>query len=406
MEGKKREFVPAKLGKQTSLMEVRRNNNKEQDKQSIHEKLEELAPIRSAIQRMIDARSQPKINQLLSMAWQSNELHLLFADTGVGKSIFAVALSLSLCKAQSFLGLMNETSSQKVLYYDFELSDRQFRKRYSNEDGREDPLHENFYIDTIDFAKLSDIAGGFNDEFNNFVFEKIIYDIKTTRATVLVLDNLTFLHTQSTQDTKIALDTMRKLNELKKEFNLSILVLAHTPKRSMQSALTINDLAGSKHLSNFADSISAIGKSAMDSNLRYYKQVKPSRSGEMLYDGDNVVVIEIVKKNTLLTFDFLEFGNESDHLRESSYDEYLPNKLEAVAEYVKQGKSFREIAKEMDISIGTISKWKTKYPGYFEDVSVSPVSSVSLCQNKETRETQETAKQEILNFKHQGDYNQ
>ncbi len=395
---KKKEYVPAQVHGHSARMKVDQYMTTQNKKTVIDGQIEKLSPVRSASERMLDARNQPDIEQLLSMSWQSNELHLLFADTGIGKSIFAVALSISLCKGLNFIELKNETFTQRVLYYDFELSDRQFRKRYTDENGNEDPLDKRFYIDTIDFAKLSDIAGGFNDSFNDLVFSKIIHDVKTIEATILVLDNLTFLHTQSTQDTKIALDTMRKLNEIKKEYNLSILVLAHTPKRSMQSPLTLNDLAGSKHLSNFADSISAIGKSARDSNIRYYKQIKPSRSGEMLYDSDNVVVMEIVKKDTFLTFDFLEFGKESDHLRESYSDEYYPDKLEAVADLVKKGKTFSEIAKELAVSKGTISKWKNKYAEFFEDGAVSPVSSVSFIEGKETKETEETLKQEDLPF--------
>lgn len=55
---------------------------------------------------------------------------------------------------------------------------------------------------------------------------------------------------------------MIHLNNLKKRYGLSILVLAHTPKRSMECPITSNDLAGSKRLYNFFDSVFAIGKSA------------------------------------------------------------------------------------------------------------------------------------------------
>lgn len=313
-----------------------------------------LSPIRTSAQRMEDAKKQPNIKQLCSMIWQTNELHLLFADTGIGKSILAVAISDAISKGNKVMFLENENGHLAVLYYDFELSDRQFRKRYSNDQGEEYYFSDNFYIDNIDFVSLTNINP--QAKFNDLLFQKIRHDIQQTSAKVLIIDNLTFLNTQSTQDTQIALEVMRKLNELKKEFDLSILVLAHTPKRDLSSPITINHLAGSKHLSNFADSISAIGKSVKGASIRYWKQIKPSRSGEMLYDTDNVITCEIIKNDKILTFEFINFSSEYEHLikdRENQTDE----KKIVAKELHAQSKSLREIAKELCIGKSTIQRW-------------------------------------------------
>lgn len=330
--------------------------------------LNNLQPIRTSNQRIIDARNQPKINQLCSMIWHTNELHVLFSDTGYGKSIFAVQMSDGISKGYKFLNLENENEPLTVLYYDFELSDRQFSKRYSNEFGVEYSFSPLFYIDNIDFAALSNIDP--NAKFEDLLFEKIIYDVKTLDAKVLVIDNLTFLNTQSTQDTQIAMTVMRKLNEIKKDFNLSILVVAHTPKRSHYTPFTNLDLAGSKHLSNFSDSISAIGKSCKNPNYRYWKQVK-CRNGEMIFDSDNVILCELKKDDTFLSFHFIEYANEYDHLKQEAFNS-TPDKLDDVVELINQGLTYDQIAKQLDISKGTITKWRKKYPERF--VSVSNVS--------------------------------
>jgi archaellum biogenesis ATPase FlaH len=313
-----------------------------------------LTPVRTSAQRMEDARNQPNIKQLCSMIWQTNELHLLFADTGIGKSILAVAISDAISKGNKTMFLENENAPLTVLYYDFELSDRQFTKRYSNESGEEHFFNDNFFIDNIDFVALTNISP--QAKFNDLLFQKINYDIQQTSSKVLIIDNLTFLNTQSTQDTQIALEVMRKLNEMKKEFDLSILVLAHTPKRDLSSPITINHLAGSKHLSNFADSISAIGKSVQGSNVRYWKQIKPSRSGEMLYDTDNVITCEIVKDDTILTFEFIGYSSEYGHLiinKENQTDE----KKSIAKQLHAQGKSLREIAQELSIGKSSVQRW-------------------------------------------------
>lgn len=331
--------------------------------------LNQLQPIRTSNQRMIDARNQPNIKQLCSMFWHTNEVHILFADTGLGKSILAVAISDALSKGEQVLGLENENEPQAVLYYDFELSDRQFRKRYSDENGTEYEFSQLFCIDTIDFASLSNLDP--DAKFEDLLFEKIITDVQTLDAKVLIIDNLTYLNSQSTQDTQIALTVMRKLNELKKDYNLSILVLAHTPKKTVYTPFSVTDLAGSKHLSNFADSVSAIGKSRMNPNYRYWKQVK-CRNGEMIYDTDNVILCELRKDDNFLGFHFITHANEYDHLKQEILDSKAPDKLDEVSELLSQGLTYDQIASQLKISKGTITKWKKKYPDLF--VSVSAVS--------------------------------
>ena len=200
-----------------------------------------------------------------------------------------------------------------------------------------------------------------------------------------MIDNLTYLNTQSTQDTDIALIVMRRLNELKKELDISILVIAHTPKINQNKPITINDLAGSKHLSNFADSVSAIGKSTKGSDIRYIKQIKASRSAEMSYDIENVIACRLVKDDCLLSFEFIGLENEYEHLKLETGNEKTPPPLKAyeVAELLKQGYTYDEIAEKLKISKGTITKWKKKYPDLF--VSVSDVSPARINGNTETK---------------------
>jgi RecA-family ATPase len=59
-----------------------------------------LANPRTSQQRLTDALNQPPIKNLLGEIWMSGELHLLFADTGVGKSIFAVTIGNALSKGR------------------------------------------------------------------------------------------------------------------------------------------------------------------------------------------------------------------------------------------------------------------------------------------------------------------
>ena len=130
---------------------------------------------RTAIQRLNDALKMPDIRPLCSCIWMENELHLLFADTGIGKSIMAMGISLALSKGFQYLYLENETEPKRILYYDFELSDRQFFKRYTSTEGVAVSFPDNFYIDTVDFAEVIDKNE--KVEFIDALFNKLEFDL-------------------------------------------------------------------------------------------------------------------------------------------------------------------------------------------------------------------------------------
>ncbi len=108
-------------------------------------------------------------------------------------------------------------------------------------------------------------------------------------------------------------------------------------------------------LSNFADSIFAIGESAKDKNLRYFKQIK-ARNTEEIYHAEYVATCQITKPDNFLMFEFLNFGNEREHLKTLSEND--KNDLIAqVKNLSAQGKSQREIQREIGISLGAVNKY-------------------------------------------------
>ena len=70
-------------------------------------------------------------HMLFSEFWLEGELCMLFADTNLGKSMLAVQLGDSISRGVAIPGFRLEATPQKVLYIDFELSDKQFEVRYS-----------------------------------------------------------------------------------------------------------------------------------------------------------------------------------------------------------------------------------------------------------------------------------
>lgn len=325
-----------------------------------------MSKIRTANQRIVDAKNHPDILNLMGPIWFTGEIVILFADTGVGKSIFGVQSGDKLSKGKNITpSLINKCEPLIVLYYDFELSDKQFEKRYSDDSsGNIYQFSDNFYIDNIDFVELYDQNQKSN--FLEMIFDKFRRDITETKCKVLIVDNITFLNTQTTQDQQASLDIMRKLIELKREFELSILVLAHTPKRAENIPITISDLSGSKHLSNFADSVFAIGKSSKGSTNRYIKQVKPSRSSDLVYHSNNILEFGIDKEGSFLQFFEIGTGTEADNLNTMHDDP----KLTAISlKNSDPGLSVREIAKMVGKSKSTIAEWLKESPHWKDSIN-------------------------------------
>lgn len=305
-------------------------------------KSENILLIRTANECIEDAKTKPIPQMLFSEFWHEGEICILFADSNLGKSILAVLIADSISNGKSMRGFRMEAKKQKVLYFDFEMSDKQFEKRYSNNYTNHYRFDDNFHRVNIN-PNCTDFT-----DFENQLFIEIENTILQHETQVLIIDNLTYLKTQSTDTSKEALPLMKKLKELAIKYELSILALAHTPKRSHLNPITMNDLAGSKQLSNFADSIFAIGPSSKDKTLRYIKQIK-ARATEIVYDSDNVFICEINKLSNLLEFEFVEFGIEQNHLRvlENGEQESIDQTILDMKQ-VNPSISNYEIAKRLD----------------------------------------------------------
>jgi hypothetical protein len=147
---------------------------------------------------------------------------------------------------------------------------------------------------------------------------------------------------------------MQTLKVLKNKFNLSILVLAHTPKRNPYMPLTVNDLQGSKMLINFADSAFAIGQSHARPGLRYLKQIK-QRSNQQQYGAGNVALISLENHVNFLRYKVEGFASEQDHLRQPETTE-KESLRKQIATLHNQGLGLRKIASEVGVHFTTVGR--------------------------------------------------
>lgn len=328
-----------------------------------------ILSIKTANQTLDDASTRPDPEELYHELWYEGEVCCLFADSNLGKSIFAVQIAdhVSRCK--------------KVLYVDCELSDKQFQLRYTErsidpetQDERISVhrFSENFLRATIDPDKLTE------DTYGADVIGQIEHTAVHNQVQVIFIDNITFL-CSTTEKGDDAGKFMLNLLKLKKKYGWSVMVMAHTPKRDPWKPITQDDLAGSKKLANFFDSILAIGASSKGDNIRYVKQVK-ARSVQILYGADNVAVYTIEKVGNFLQFRYDTTSPEQEHLKEKK-DGDIPQEVLNVLELINEGKSLGQIAKELGINKTRVYRIKQRYLPIYQGAVQSVQSLQALARN-------------------------
>ena len=306
--------------------------------------------VRTVDRWMEEAKNEPIPKMLFSEFWFEGELCILFSDTNLGKSVLAIQIGNSITGGKPIPGFKMEAEAQKVLYFDFEMTKKQLEVRYTIDYDLHFKFNPLFYRAVIN--PDCDIPDGSMDyeEYLNLSLEAAIVNFG---AKVLIIDNLTYLRNE-TEKAKDALPLMKQLKAMKTKYGLSILALAHTPKRDKAKPITRNDLQGSKMLINFCDSAFAIGESSDDKSIRYLKQIK-QRNTEQLYGADNVCACIINKPHNFLQYEFTGFDREWEHLKEPMPGD--DDKLAACADELQtQGMSLRQIAAEMNISFSKVQR--------------------------------------------------
>ena len=250
--------------------------------------------VKSANQAMQDAKNVPDPKPLWLSLWNEGEVCCLFADSGVGKSIYAVQIATAIAQKQS------------VLYFDFELTEKQFQLRYTNDKGENYKWPDKLFRVEADPEKMN------LDNFEKEVIEGIEALAQKYDTKVLIIDNLSWL-CNAAEDGELAAKLMKELMKFKKKHGWSILVLAHTPKRDMNRPINQNDISGSKKIPNFIDSAFSIGFSILGESNRYIKEIK-TRLGKTTYGANNVINAVIEKSDNFLCFKNIGYGSESDHL--------------------------------------------------------------------------------------------
>ena len=297
-----------------------------------------------------DGAKLPEPKMLFDRFWFEGELCIMFADTNSGKSVLAVQIGDSISKGEPIIPLQITAAPCGVLYIDYELSDKQFQQRYSTKNNWNYKFSNKFCraVNNPQANKMYKFS-----TYQQYLENEIENSLLIAKAKVLIIDNITCLNYDAHHATG-ALNLMRSLQAIKAKYNISILVLAHTPKRNPVKPITKNDLQGSKMLINFCDSAFAIGESQTTPGARYLKQIK-QRSGEEVYGPKNVCLARVQKAAAFLQFSFTGHGAEANHLLH--YSEQTRKQAEDhILTLYNQGRSLRKVAEASGFSYGTVHR--------------------------------------------------
>lgn len=263
------------------------------------------------------------------------ELIFCYAQSNAGKSILCNQIAAEIAQYEY------------VLYIDCELSTKQYQRRSTDkETGKTHDYPPKLLRAEIDKDHLG--TATLSEAMLTSIEQAAQNGIK-----FIFVDNVTYLCTNAEKG-EVAVDFMHKLNALKEKYGLTIVVIAHTPKRDRSKPITGDDLYGSSRLMQLADSAFAIGFSCQGPDIRYVKTTK-YRADEYPYPATSVAVYRLETVDGLTQFTYQGTSDEREHLREKNSLTEAED-LQELLDLHAKGLSLKEISAETGIAKSTIHR--------------------------------------------------
>lgn len=300
-------------------------------------------PLREQIE---EHESVPK-KELFGSFWMERELAILCGQTGAGKSALAFQIALAIAEGRTVGGFGSEGEPAPVLYIDFENDVEDWKERTSGLKVPRNLLRSTLSTD----ADL--------DQISLLLAPSILAECARTGARSVILDNISWLFSDAPGKTDIHRETgalMKRLNILRQEHGIAVLVVAHTNKDKGFSTFTLADISGSTNVTRFAQSVFCLAQTLGDESGRYMKQLK-ARGREREFGGAKVAVSRLEHSNGFLHLARMEHldTREIDLIREES-----KSKRAEIEALIDAGKGTKEIAEAMDVTTRYVRSIKSE----------------------------------------------
>ena len=314
--------------------------------------MNEIVKVTSGKDLLKSYAEQKQARQIFGRYIYEGELSILFGDSNAGKSILANDIAFFVSGGGHEWDGM-ESPLIPSLYIDMEMNGAQFARRYVN---AADYMTKFYYRAEVDMNST--------DDKWNFIRNKIItMQGEANPPKFIVLDNITNGF-GSIFSAKRMTKLVAELKTLKDRFGLTILLIAHCPKRSKNKPITQDSLGGSKMIINFVDSAFAVGTSVQDESVRYIKQIK-ARECEKAKD---VMTARITNK-PYLSFEQIDTTSEETHIDPKQYRAYFfltpEQEIELINNITEKMKhetwSFFDVASELNLSLDCVIDYYFKH---------------------------------------------
>ena len=305
---------------------------------------------KNANQLIEDAKKEPMPKKLVGDLIYENEQTILFASTNLGKSILATQMAIAVASGESLdLGngmiLINEVGIVPVLFFDFELSDRQFLKRIGDL-----KLPDNLFISKVE---RGEVLQGKPKE----IFNQLKEEAESVGAKFIIVDNISKIGNKL-EEADNAIDFMSALWDLARFEDYTVLIISHTPKINRKEPITSDSISGSSKIAALTDSIIGINEFVSEKEGQVYiKQIK-TRNDVIKYGKSNVICTNIVQDSTgFVKHEMFALSTESKALAENrgAQTESLSGKMYAFIAYQFYD-TYKKTSIETGISTSTLSQ--------------------------------------------------
>lgn len=192
----------------------------------------------------------------------------VFGPSKSGKTTFCENLAMCLsAQLQTYFGQQITPDDYKVMFISLE---EYWQNRTERNKKQASLLTEN--LGTTDWMKNYQVITELVPRLisSDEDWEEIERMIRVNNANIVFIDSLSRLYEGGIEDSGLAKKVSLKLRELSNKFQITLIVIHHTPKQ-IGKPITQDSLAGSRILGQEADFLIGIGKS--NDGKRYYKEV-------------------------------------------------------------------------------------------------------------------------------------
>lgn len=305
---------------------------------------------KSGRQLIEDAKKELMPKKLIGDFIYENEQAILFASTNLGKSILATQMAIAVSSGENLdlgngLILENEVGAVPTLFFDFELSDRQFLKRVGDF-----KLPESLFISKVERGKI--LEGN-----PKKIFKQLKDEAERVEAKFIIVDNISKIGNKL-EESDNAISFMSALWELARFENYTILIISHTPKINRKEPISSDSISGSSKIGALADSIIGINEFVSEKEGQVYiKQIK-TRNDVIKYGKNKVICTNIVQdRSGLVKHEMFTLSTERKALSENrgAQTESLNEKMHAFVAYRFYG-TYNKTSIETGISTSTLNQ--------------------------------------------------